>query len=1251
MASQTSSIVELAEQCFSTLRLCYQLSASIPPREFSLLENQNARFSIWTSNNAVFGPIRASLDHRLREAPEVAEVVKGLLEALNDHLQSYIGVHELHQERHILESNIQAASTNPPNAANIKSLHKLPLISGHLQKVPLSSSGCMTCRRREENCDETKPSCLNCSTGGFVCEGYKIERQGASKVNSPVPTSERLEKYAVAAGKEIELLNKLSNTVRKAGQELSNRKAVDLYIIQDDEGNNVEPFLKTLFAKYIQDKFPGTTEGIVDRLATTALIRRKRILYRRTRYGQNPVKIHKPRPQPIHQAPQGDQAHVSSSHKGNIESSNPSHPKDLAQSIVETAQTSQTKISATTLTPSQFKRISVQSVVSETRTVVLEQHEEIVFPPCPIGNLNKRYKEIQASHNESYKGFLLQLYERLHNLETPRPIETSSAYQTEARNAKERLELTIATDWEQFLRSLPEVICPYCFQALPASEMATVEKWRSHVRKDLDPYVCLFEECEAPEALFSNSNDWLEHMRGHNLRWQCNAKSHGLQRFASRDYYLAHMKETHPRSYTESQLDILADRSARKTKLVFESCPLCGKSDESDDSLVAHIVGHLRLLAVKSLPSYQSKHDVDQPSDTSDPSHGKIISTSEGESASSDRMSITFILGSEERDSSSDLEMNDSNFFADESEFDGISNDHRWQFEWGFILNPAQPDDFAFDPVIQNMLAYCAAPSLESREDDTQAYFLPPAEDGTNEMASPSISPSLRWINCMRRFSTIVHEILVDKTSRSNHMSPGVAILGDNCEWESEDSFLGAKISHKKNFSLHNFETSFEAKVSSNRIKVAQAISLICPNAHFLMAGLSSKYDPSKGMILCTAESVSRALKWIISLGPAIICLPEAIERPVSRNEAKELSDALNEALQAGIFIFCSARTPLLYSSTNLVSANYPECFNIGPIEDFNFPQPMQSFDNIDFLFPGAWDNYPLMGTHPLLTPSASFEPSIATAYATGLAALIITCRTFFRSDPTDMGVFELPQRRLTHQDLKNIFQGIGATTKSDKWMKVWGFFDDVSAECERSSRHLWSTILTEMYKRINAMRLGEDDDMTLYRWDVLDDISSRYNPTRPYLLEPRTSGDEIDTGLLEQQSFLVAREDENRSEGRYYLEPLPQDLDIHHASPTSSTGAIIGDEAVSRDVLSWLSNPEYPFNISREWVPSPSRDLHRSDGIDSLLFLSGTRDDDHEIDERHGNQSTSAKEETDSSSSDSDARTLMGLNKKRRTH
>lgn len=83
-----TTVARSGNQCLRSFEQCYDLTASTHPREFSMVEDQVARFSTWAADIGVFSPGRASMDHRLRYAPEVQSVVIGLLESLDYRIQA-----------------------------------------------------------------------------------------------------------------------------------------------------------------------------------------------------------------------------------------------------------------------------------------------------------------------------------------------------------------------------------------------------------------------------------------------------------------------------------------------------------------------------------------------------------------------------------------------------------------------------------------------------------------------------------------------------------------------------------------------------------------------------------------------------------------------------------------------------------------------------------------------------------------------------------------------------------------------------------------------------------------------------------------------------------------------------------------------------------------------------------------------------------------------------------------------------------
>jgi hypothetical protein len=153
------------------------------------------------------------------------------------------------------------------------------------------------------------------------------------------------------------------------------------------------------------------------------------------------------------------------------------------------------------------------------------------------------------------------------------------------------------------------------------------------VIKDINPYVCLFEECKQGDTLFHSTEEWLGHMQWqHTVLWSCQAPEHEKYIYDSEAGLEEHIKHMHPGSFTEGQLPGLVEQGAfpapdtfailalsydmsNTTELAKESrslCPICrnfpqasggrATEDEGPQDMQSHIIGHLESIALLSLP-------------------------------------------------------------------------------------------------------------------------------------------------------------------------------------------------------------------------------------------------------------------------------------------------------------------------------------------------------------------------------------------------------------------------------------------------------------------------------------------------------------------------------------------------------------------------------------------------------------------------------------------------------------------------
>ncbi|UKZ74546.1 hypothetical protein TrVFT333_002216 [Trichoderma virens FT-333] len=519
-----TTIAAAANQCLESFQKCLFRESSIHPKEFSMVEDQVARFSTWTSGIGVFAPGRASMDHRLRYAPEVQSVTIGLLESLNHRIRKLWEVLDRHDKG--------------PEA--------------HISNV----------------------------------------------------FGEGMGQYLGYIAVEISHLIKTSNIIRKASQETHTVRAKDFHI-KDEEGNDVEVLLLDHYRRYIGDRFPTASVTIQKRLADSMILRRKLVLYKRSRYGKTAIQPQKSEPEIL-------SISLPDSHLQLEDNQKAKEPSRIQ--------------SATTLHPEKFNVIaSSPSVVSATKTVALGNHEALNFPTAPGLHAKRKYEQFKAGQLATNQVMLSK------SNELSPAIDSTLDHNIAMRDRQERIsaEKQLSNVLKPEMPAIGEITCPYCLCTLPVEEVFNKQKWQNHVKNDLDPYVCLFEQCNQPDELYKHSEKWLDHMHQHGQRWHCSShRDIGL--FSTCEEYMQHMRKVHETKLSDAKLRVLANRNARSLPQLFASCPLCG-NDESEigGRLTDHITGHLRSLAIRSLPCCYDDmpDDVENEDDSSNNSQARGRST------------------------------------------------------------------------------------------------------------------------------------------------------------------------------------------------------------------------------------------------------------------------------------------------------------------------------------------------------------------------------------------------------------------------------------------------------------------------------------------------------------------------------------------------------------------------------------------------------------------------------------------------
>ena len=236
------------------------------------------------------------------------------------------------------------------------------------------------------------------------------------------------------------------------------------------------------------DKFPEADEQIRQRLVATMITRRKRILYRRSRYGttgkqpqkQEPVQRQVQRPAPkVEPAPviQPEEAPTSQTAQAPAPAEPPREEQKQEKSAAPTA---------TTLRPERFQKASTPSVISVSQSVALSGHEELSFPPPPCGTLFRRYNKMKRTLEARQRSLGERVVDRSDSSEeesrsyhdTYDHTRRSNRVSRLAKSRRLELEKELSRFWKKSVEEVGEVICPYCFHAIPAKDAVDDRKWR-----------------------------------------------------------------------------------------------------------------------------------------------------------------------------------------------------------------------------------------------------------------------------------------------------------------------------------------------------------------------------------------------------------------------------------------------------------------------------------------------------------------------------------------------------------------------------------------------------------------------------------------------------------------------------------------------------------------------------------------------------------------------------------------------------
>ncbi|KAL6830618.1 hypothetical protein J3E69DRAFT_378785 [Trichoderma sp. SZMC 28015] len=153
---------------------------------------------------------------------------------------------------------------------------------------------------------------------------------------------------------------------------------------------------------------------------------------------------------------------------------------------------------------------------------------------------------------------------------------------------------------------------------------------KHHTDEDMEPYVCLSEDCTSPMLFFVHMKDWMNHMemfhsdqwnrKIHMSPWYCDVGHRPAIHFDDHDSFVRHMEDPANHEGWEPPIDLqLETLSCKKQRFPLRDeycCPICecvpsvlepvisnSSPDEIRRQLYEHIAAHIKDLVFESIPT------------------------------------------------------------------------------------------------------------------------------------------------------------------------------------------------------------------------------------------------------------------------------------------------------------------------------------------------------------------------------------------------------------------------------------------------------------------------------------------------------------------------------------------------------------------------------------------------------------------------------------------------------------------------
>jgi hypothetical protein len=160
--------------------------------------------------------------------------------------------------------------------------------------------------------------------------------------------------------------------------------------------------------------------------------------------------------------------------------------------------------------------------------------------------------------------------------------------------------------------------CTLCYRF---TSIRQTNAWHKHVFRDLQPYMCTFDDCHTPDRTYESRHEWFQHeLHAHRKWWECIVGCNAT--FTSLHAFNKHLGQEHSELAGAVRIEDLVRTCARQIPLENEAeCNLCRERLSSLTELRRHLGKHQEELSLFALPlrvqDDDSEHQEDEFEDRS----------------------------------------------------------------------------------------------------------------------------------------------------------------------------------------------------------------------------------------------------------------------------------------------------------------------------------------------------------------------------------------------------------------------------------------------------------------------------------------------------------------------------------------------------------------------------------------------------------------------------------------------------------